>query len=1039
MRQVLCILSLIVLATALSRPVYAKKLFSREFEHTIAAPSGATDNPAANEVRRGLARLAATDTTLLYSANFNGATCQTQGWTSADITAQEGDYWHVDDYAGLPFGPVAGARSLWCGTRSGTDLIKCSYQTLPGYGNGWIQNWCTKTCLNTAGGATSNLDVSFTIRYDAEASYDGTVLEYTNDCSGDNGWTEIEGGSTPSGWAGIGTEVVDGHYSVGAGPVKVRLRFRSDTAYSDQDGFFPTNGAAHVDNLKVEGLAVETFEDEAVGATASNDWQSCNSAYGDNAILTHGADLLQQDPCKTNLSCMWTFLKNSAAYYNCAGYPAQKVVPYINNRGEYISNDVWSPLIPLSGSGTTLNLKFDVYRDLPLDALIYYTWRVRTIVNGCPTAWKARNFAYNGDDKQWFTQTEEIGSLVNLANATHVQVSLGVLDMCPFHCGIFGTGQCHTPAPYLDNVSVYRVNLSGPQWSVRDIDLFQDTFATDGTLTGKGRADTAADIKPSASPSFTAGDSGIVFSCMDGNYAGTSTNTSGLSNDPNISTFIGRHKTKKAVYMWVAVWPQGQPNKSGDGLSEGPGGQANRYPHIAARDYVDSHGVTWTAIRADFTYQGTPSTPGFGTGFQPTINNRFNVDLNDNLFVPGDTICFFYGATSPGGTTYYSDQWHVTDNIAEVAANPMEFTVLPAGGFNRGGEVLYVDGADGYGIQPYYDGAFMVQHANARTDRFDVRGPASGLSNTLSGRLVSVAGQLNASYRVVVWDCGSLPVTLGDGISRKANDYAMLNTFLGGLTGNGGVFLLGDDVAENLAVSPAAEAVAFRSTYMPFTLGSGDHVAAGMGISPKVVHWPGRAFNTGLNNDFFVFGGCPQINDFDVLQASGTSRIEASYGTAQSTNGAVVSNRVVSGFANGTCAIVGFSLAAIRDDELDGISDRALFLRDLVRYSGAGYGGVISGAGPTLRNSLSQNYPNPFNPRTTIAFSLAQRANIRVAVYDVNGALVRTLANESRAPGAYELTWDGRDDGGRQVASGVYFYRLTAGNFTQTKKMVLLK
>ena len=1038
MRQALCFSFLILFLTTLSRPVDAKKTSPRDFQHTIAAPRGATDNPAANAPGRGFAALAANDTTWLYSANFNGQTCQTQGWTSSDLTAQSGDYWHVDDYAGLPFGPVAGAKSLWCGARAGTDPIRCSYLALPGYGNSWNQSWCTKTCLAIAGGATTNLDVSFTIRYDTETSYDGTALEYTTDCSGDLGWTEIDGG-VPSGWDGSGTAVVNGHYAVGAGPVKVRLHFTSDSAWSDQDGFFPTDGAAHVDNLKAEGLALEDFEDEAVGAIASNDWQSCNAAYGDNAILLHGADVLQQDPCRTNLSCLWAFIKNSTAYYSCGGYPAQKVVPYVNDRGQYINNEIWSPWIPLSGSGTKVNLRYDVYRDLPTDALIYYTWQARTIVNGCPTPWKNRNFFYNGDEQQWFTQTDEIGSLLNLGSATHIQVSLGVIDLCPFHCGIFGTGQCHTPAPYFDNVSVYRVNSSGPQWSVRDIDIFQDTFASDGTLTGKGRADTAADIKPSSSPSFTPGDSAIVLSLMDGNYAGTATNSSGLSDDPNVSTFIGRHKTKKAVYMWVAVWPQGQPNKSGDGLSEGPGGQANRYPHIAAKDYVDSHGVSWTAIRADFTYTGSASTPGLGTSFQPIINNRFNVDLNDNLFVPGDTICFFYGATSPGGTTYYSDQWHVTDNIAEVAANPMEFTVLPAGGFNRGGEVLYVDGADGYGVQPYYDGAFMVQHVSDKTDRFDVRGPASGLSNTLSGRLTNIAGQLNAAYHVVLWDCGSLPVTLGDGISRKANDYAMLNSFLGNLTFNGGVFLLGDDVPENLIASPAAEAVAFRSIYIPFTLASGDHVAAGMGISPKIVHWPGRALSTGLNNDFFIFGGCPEINDFDVLHASGTSRIEASYVTAQSASGAVVSNKVPGGPATKTCAIVGFSLAAVRDDELDGISDRALFLRDLVRYSGAGPSAPITGAGPSLSNSLAQNYPNPFNPQTTIAFSIAERANVRVAVYNVNGALVRTLANESRAAGAYELTWDGRDDGGRQVASGVYFYRLTAGSFTQTKKMVLLK
>jgi len=99
----------------------------------------------------------------------------------------------------------------------------------------------------------------------------------------------------------------------------------------------------------------------------------------------------------------------------------------------------------------------------------------------------------------------------------------------------------------------------------------------------------------------------------------------------------------------------------------------------------------------------------------------------------------------------------------------------------------------------------------------------------------------------------------------------------------------------------------------------------------------------------------------------------------------------------------------------------------------------ITGAGPALRNSLAQNYPNPFNPQTTIAFSIAERTRVHLAVYNVNGALVRTLANDTRPAGVYQLDWDGRNDNGVGAASGVYFYKLTAGSFTQTKKMVLLK
>lgn len=92
-----------------------------------------------------------------------------------------------------------------------------------------------------------------------------------------------------------------------------------------------------------------------------------------------------------------------------------------------------------------------------------------------------------------------------------------------------------------------------------------------------------------------------------------------------------------------------------------------------------------------------------------------------------------------------------------------------------------------------------------------------------------------------------------------------------------------------------------------------------------------------------------------------------------------------------------------------------------------------------FHNALVQNFPNPFNPTTTIAFSLARRSHVVLAIYDVRGALVRTLINEPRATGNYRVEWDGRNNAGASVSSGVYFYRLNAGGFRSTKKMVLLK
>jgi hypothetical protein len=100
--------------------------------------------------------------------------------------------------------------------------------------------------------------------------------------------------------------------------------------------------------------------------------------------------------------------------------------------------------------------------------------------------------------------------------------------------------------------------------------------------------------------------------------------------------------------------------------------------------------------------------------------------------------------------------------------------------------------------------------------------------------------------------------------------------------------------------------------------------------------------------------------------------------------------------------------------------------------------GVDDGA-PRYVDMLNQNYPNPFNPNTRIAFSIARASSVTLSIYDITGHLVRVLMHENKQPGGYAVVWDGKSAHGRQVASGVYFYKLTAGGFTETKKMVLLK
>ncbi|MCC6549099.1 MAG: T9SS type A sorting domain-containing protein, partial [Ignavibacteriaceae bacterium] len=86
-----------------------------------------------------------------------------------------------------------------------------------------------------------------------------------------------------------------------------------------------------------------------------------------------------------------------------------------------------------------------------------------------------------------------------------------------------------------------------------------------------------------------------------------------------------------------------------------------------------------------------------------------------------------------------------------------------------------------------------------------------------------------------------------------------------------------------------------------------------------------------------------------------------------------------------------------------------------------------------------QNYPNPFNPATMINFSLPLEVYVSIKIYDMLGREVKTLLAEIKESGFYSIKWNGDNGNGEVVAAGSYIYRITAGSFIQTKKMIFLK
>ena len=167
---------------------------------------------------------------------------------------------------------------------------------------------------------------------------------------------------------------------------------------------------------------------------------------------------------------------------------------------------------------------------------------------------------------------------------------------------------------------------------------------------------------------------------------------------------------------------------------------------------------------------------------------------------------------------------------------------------------------------------------------------------------------------------------------------------------------------------------------------------------------------------------------------------------------------LLSGIWGGTCPEQAGMLAAAGVQTLEIVSDKMNLTKDQIDYIEAvlikmnltqeqkdafsiALYGQAGRSGLPKAFALAQNAPNPFNPATTISYSVPEGKTVAVSlrVYDIRGKLIRTLVNETRDAGNYTIFWDGSDESGNKVASGVYLYRMQAGSFNQTRKMVVLK
>ncbi len=986
---------------------------------------------------RALMTSAAVDTFCLVWYDFEQM--QWQGWTTLDNTAQIEVFFHVDDFAGLGGGSYGGlfpaddTKSMWCGTRAANDgreaapfWYLCSWSDAPGYGNSWNQ------ILTTNSFAIDGL-VTFTYHalIDSEPDYDYTYVEYD---VGDGNWIEL------AAYDGVQDTVAIHTILPTKIATKLRFHFISDGAWSDQDGLWNTDGACIIDEINVSDFTglinYENWEDEPLDQTHSDDnfwYGKGETAFGAFVGLYNG--LVDMDPCADNLATQVIFFQGSS--YPSADYPNLFDTPFCTGPGNtsapcqneslvspeidfgmYSSacdenQDLPIPPAVLPGLGGCV-YRFTVYRDIPLPNLVFYTWGVRSLVSGCPGQWRDRNYVYYGGDKDYIQTGQDISDLVGTDN---IQVQIGVSDMCDAWFIQYGDCAAHTPSPWIDNVRVYRYATVGPQWSYRSLDIFQDNFPGGMDIESYVRADAANDSEDDITLPIDPYD-WSVFDC-----------TSPLAGGLNLIDQYGNGPVDEEVYCHVkATYIGPAPFKTlqlfGTQMLGADADQQARY--------VADDGVQWTIMHCP------NARSGYGSGTSNDIDDKYMVDFNDSLFSRGYLVEYYFRAVD------LSAQSSTLPSEAMTGGRMFEFLCLPT----LNSDMLYVDDYHGRGtfdgtVQTYFDPAFAaVIPGDVMPDRYDVNSPSSLVSNGPGSRATY---QHMAPYHKVIWDSGNLnsgTICEGTQHSDKGNDAQLLVDWLMYTEHKVGLWVLGDEVASDLAALTAGpSALMLRATICGVSVVSdsyynltGGRVAGGV-VTPLVT---GIGIYSGLS--YYAFAGCPIINSFDVLETTGPGVYSLQLPTFNSLSYyiGISTNQLNAGDYPMRTSWVGHSFMYIRNGN-NGTLARNEMVKKTWQFFENDVDEDVTDADVPAVYTLAQNYPNPFNPSTTIKFDMPVKGHVSLKIYNVAGQLVRTLTNEVWEAGNHSKSWNGTNDLGSSVASGVYFYKLNAGDYESTKKMILLR
>jgi flagellar hook capping protein FlgD len=432
----------------------------------------------------------------------------------------------------------------------------------------------------------------------------------------------------------------------------------------------------------------------------------------------------------------------------------------------------------------------------------------------------------------------------------------------------------------------------------------------------------------------------------------------------------------------------------------------------------------------------------------PSLPTYRWADVPAGAYAAGTNLQYYFAVTdSADSVAFLPTKAPTTQTYFQAAILPVKTAINPALGCTDSiPQILFVNNNAGRETEATIAKALTAQ--GYKFDTWDVNGPTTGAGNTPGG---SPSGDpfyfwpgatVNdlLRYSTIIWHAGSLSQ-----YTIRQPDMALIQSWIQQAGKNRNLLLIGDNIAWELIVQGED-----YNSFLDFTMGvrylrnlwenvpqdSLHPVVTGYAGSPTA----GRFMHA--NSD------CPFIEDFDLIGTSiGAPSRGKSGNLLKYPNNLAAATRFATKYTAFGPDSARTALVAFNYNNIEETGERIRLIKDIM----TGYFGVPAcyyatavedpaAEAPPLPNKLYQNAPNPFNPATTIRYSLASAGWATIRVYGVGGALVRTLVDRHHAAGIYTVRWDGKDDGGRRLSSGVYFYRLeTASGESDAKKLLMLK